>query len=351
MLSATQSSSFLSWRPHRTLCAASVALLLAGSLISASEGGTIYVDAGALGIEDGSYFNPFNTIQEGINAASAGDEVVLFEGTYAGPGNRALLVPCNDITVRAMFSATGPTTINGGGNPGFIINGPGAGGGVRIEGLTLTNCYNPTQGGAIDCQFCDIEVVDCTFTNDTARLTGGAASFWDSNVLMDGCTLTSNSTDNGGAVHFRRSTATVTACDFGPGNDAVFDGGAILADTLSDVTVSDTYFLGCSAGRNGGAIKVSGAAVVSLSNGAMTATTAAQNGGAVVVDAASMTTALFTFDNCSATAYRGGAIYAINDSWLITSDSYFYGCQSGWGGGGVFADASVVEASGTIFRQ
>jgi len=37
----------------------------------------IYVDDGASGIEDGTPAHPYNTIQEGIDAATSGDTVLL----------------------------------------------------------------------------------------------------------------------------------------------------------------------------------------------------------------------------------------------------------------------------------
>lgn len=42
----------------------------------------IYVDESNLGFEDGSPTNPFNTIQEGVDAASNRDTVYVFNGIY-----------------------------------------------------------------------------------------------------------------------------------------------------------------------------------------------------------------------------------------------------------------------------
>ncbi len=50
---------------------------------SSTLGGTIYVDDDNIsGIEDGTIAHPYNTIQEGVNAASYGDTIYVFNGTY-----------------------------------------------------------------------------------------------------------------------------------------------------------------------------------------------------------------------------------------------------------------------------
>ena len=58
-----------------------VCLISLGSIAFAQ---TIYVDVNnTSGIEDGTAANPYNTVQEGINAAIEGDVVQVAPGTYS----------------------------------------------------------------------------------------------------------------------------------------------------------------------------------------------------------------------------------------------------------------------------
>jgi parallel beta-helix repeat protein len=90
---------------------------------------TVYVDDDNMGFEDGSLANPFNTIQEGINAANNGDTVFVFDGTYF-----------ENVIVNKTINLTGisqENTIIDGGGMGtvvyFLANG------INLTGFTITN--------------------------------------------------------------------------------------------------------------------------------------------------------------------------------------------------------------------
>jgi len=68
--------------------------------------GTIYVDvANTTGVEDGSAAHPYNTVQEGINAAGNGDEVIVTPGVYVGSAN----FEGSGITADFTLRSTDPT--------------------------------------------------------------------------------------------------------------------------------------------------------------------------------------------------------------------------------------------------
>ena len=50
-----------------------------------AAGQTFYVDVNAAPGGDGSWEQPFRTIQEGTTAAAYGDEIAVLPGTYQGP--------------------------------------------------------------------------------------------------------------------------------------------------------------------------------------------------------------------------------------------------------------------------
>lgn len=325
-------------------------LVIAGAATSAVQGANIYVDASAFGPEDGSFFDPFNTIQEGIDAASSGDTVVVRDGVYQGAGNTSLLLPCNNITIRSS-NGWGFTTIDGSaGGSGFIINGPGVSAGTsRIEGFRFVNLFHLIGGAAIDCEDCTIEVVDCQFESNSARSYGGAASFVDSVVDMDACGFESNTTDDGGAVYFNRSDATVSACSFTAGNLANELGGAMFITGQSDVSIIDSAFSGSHAEEDGGEIAVRSASLLSVSNSTFSDSSATWNGGAIHARAASVTLDQVSFNATEAEDRRGGALMAVEETWVIISNSNFLNCSSYWGGGAIFADDSTIEVSASSF--
>ena len=93
---------------------------------------------------------PFDqpTIQAGINAAGTGDEVVVTDGTWTGPGNVQLNFHGKAITVR---SGNGPLhcIIDMENTARAALFSEGEGTNSVLQGFTLRNGYAAGDGGAI----------------------------------------------------------------------------------------------------------------------------------------------------------------------------------------------------------
>jgi hypothetical protein len=247
------------------------------------------------------------TIQEGLNAAAAGDTVLVDSGTYTGALNRDLdfngvnlvllseqgsgftTIDCQGVGRGFHFHSGEDTTAvvegffirNAAADSGagaFCVNGSSPkfldcrirqntatvrGGGVccyasspiirecLFELNDVSGTSNP-YGGAMACiNGADAIIEDCDFTANTAAWFGGGVYCQSSNPQFRGCWFERNVSDNqgGGAVYCGTNSAPAfTGCTFlensGP------DGGAIYVQ-YSPVTATDCSFIRNSAGSGG----------------------------------------------------------------------------------------------------
>jgi hypothetical protein len=188
------------------LCRSSVAscsVMLAGVLLGAGSAGahtTWYVDDDAPGDpgpgdpsisdpqEDGSAGHPFDAIQEGIDAASDGDTVLVLDGTYTGAGNKDLDFAGRLITVR---SENGPEYCiidcehDG---RGFYFHGGETADSV-VQGFRIEN-GNVRPGGGLYCYESSPTVRGCVFLgNDDSAV---YREYWADPTIAD-CTFVANS--------------------------------------------------------------------------------------------------------------------------------------------------------------
>jgi hypothetical protein len=214
------------------------------------------------------------TIQQAVDAAAPGDEIVVTNGTYA-TGGRAVgtNVLVNRVAVDkplTMHSVNGPqvTVIQGYQVPG-TTNGDGAircvylTNGASLSGFTLTSGATRKWragdrreecGGGLWCESAGAVASNCTLTANSAGGGGGAYSGTLNNCVLSGnsaqagggafegtlnnCTLTGNS--GGGANGCTLNNCTLT------GNSADYGGGAV------DSTLDNCTLTGNSAGVGGG---------------------------------------------------------------------------------------------------
>lgn len=210
-------------------------LLVCGlNSMSIAHGGTIYVPSEQ------------PTIQDAINAAPAGDIIVVAPGTYSETINFL----GKAITLR---SSDGPrvTIIDGWGLDGSVVqcvNGEGPG--TILEGFTITR-GNAVNGGGMLNIGSSPTVIDCVFTDNHADDRGGGMYNRQGSPNIIGSTFAGNSAvEMGGGMFNFRASPTVTDCLFTQNSS---NKGAGMRNYLnSHATVINSTFSYNHAGEEGG---------------------------------------------------------------------------------------------------
>ena len=212
-----------------------------------------------------SWATAATVIQDAVDVAAVGDEVVVTNGVYQTGGRTVNAPMTNRVAVTkplTLRSVNGPdvTVIRGYQVPG-TTNGPGAircaylASGAVLVGFTLTGGATAVRGWAIPCEsdylvgggggaYCGAAVVsNCVFTGNSAVAGGGTfggtlyACLVTSNTgggcfrgTINNCTLSGNS--GGGAAFATLNNCVVT------GNSSSTAGGGTYGSVLNNCTVT-----------------------------------------------------------------------------------------------------------------
>jgi hypothetical protein len=262
------------------------------------------------------------TIQDAIDVALAGDEVLVTNGVYETGGVAVYGSETNRIAVikpLTVRSVNGPevTVIRGYQIPG-TTNGNGAircvylTNGATLAGFTLTNgattgLYSADRysgfGGGASCESTNAYVSNCIVSGNSAGYGGGSFS-----GTLNNCTLTGNTARGGGGA----DRSTLNNCVLA-GNSADEFGGAAYFSTLNDCTLIQN------SARAGG-----GAALSTLNGCVLTGNSAEGGGGA---DGCRL-------NRCALTAnvanIGGGAALSILNNCLLNGNSAAYEGGATW---------------------
>jgi parallel beta-helix repeat protein len=203
----------------------------------------------------------YATIQEAINVAVHGDEIIVMPGTYTSTQDGHVVNMLGKaITLRstdpndpkivaatiidgenerrgiACFSGeTSTTTIAGFTiTNGFAITdvyGYNRGGGMynyesspTLENCTFNNNSADDDGGGMYNLLSNPELTNCVFVDNTSGYNGSGMYNWNSDPTIENCTFENNSAYDGGGVYNDQSNPTLTYCTF-ENNSAYFGGG------------------------------------------------------------------------------------------------------------------------------
>jgi hypothetical protein len=292
-------------------------LLLSISFNTAAT--TFYVDVNNLApaAPYTNWVTAATNIQDAVDAALSGDEVVVTNGLYMTGGrwvsdhsypttNRVLVL--KPVTVQSV-NGPGVTLILGKAPPGqhvgtgpvrcaYLTNG------AVLSGFTLTNGAASDYGGGVYCTDPGAVVTNCVVTGNSASWSGGAVE----GGTVNNCTLTGNwATNNGGAADGAQVSCTLNNCTLN-GNRAPC-GGGVQACVLNNCTLAgnSAYY--------GGAAYAAGAAALSvtLNNCTLTGNWATNSGGGVSV------------------------VYPYLPNWAILNDCTLTGNSASNYGGGAYA--------------
>lgn len=140
------------------------------------------------------------TIQGGVDLASGGDEVVLADGVWTGPGNRDVTVG-KSVIIRSASGDPAACVIDcQASGRGFTFQGLSSA--ARLEGVTITG-GSATHGGGILFSGVSPAVEGCRILGNLATGTGGGGIAVESGAAprLVGCMISGNSVTgtNGGA--------------------------------------------------------------------------------------------------------------------------------------------------------
>jgi hypothetical protein len=307
--------------PHH----ASTLTLLLLLLAAGSAGATVrYVDANSTNATPPytNWSTAARVIQDAVDAAAPGDEIVVTNGTYA-TGGRAVgtNILVNRVAVDkpiTLLSVNGPeaTIIRGYKVPG-TTNGDGAircvylTNGAVLSGFTLSNgatrtLFGPStgesDGGGVWCETGAL-VTNCTFTYNTAYWSGGGAY----GGTLENCTSAANwAGEYGGGA----AGATLHRCTLA-NNFAGYEGGA-----AEDATLNECILTGNKAPYGGGV------SYGTLSRCTLASNSAEDGGGGSY----NSTLSQCILVNNSSGYYSGGAGGGtLNQCILVGNSALFYG--------------------------
>lgn len=340
----------------------------------------------------------FSTIQDAVDAASNGDEIIVYQGTYTGNGTEVVNTLGKEIWLHGV-DGVDVTIIDATGlNGSAIVCATNETPKTIISGFTLTGGtgtihpnWGTPLGGGLFAYFSSPTISDCIVTGNEADFAGGmwiqesqstienvqfdnnqatypvdggagGLYLWDSVALVTGCTFENNSCTGAGAalrcktsVNGNGGTSTIRNCTF-TSNHAQRLGGAVAtyraSPTFEQCSFNDNTAKTYAGAVNVGGILATNSVMVTFLNCSFNNNTAGIRGGALQVTQAAAIIEKCSFSSNSAVLYGGGiAVVGVDGSATCSiSGSIFQNNDGGFFGGAIYhLDVATSDIDTTMF--
>ena len=198
----------------------------------------------------------YPAIQPALDAAAAGDTVLVAPGTYRGAANRNLDFGGKDLILRSSAGAQA-TIIECDGAPHGIALSRGETRAALIEGLTISGADNYDIGGGVSFTFgASPTLRDCIISNNHSDVYGGGIHISSGTPLIENCVVRGNSarghTGRGGGILCSSAEAEIRGCLIEE-NSAYQSGGGVFCWAASP-SVSGCIIRNNSTGIRGGGV-------------------------------------------------------------------------------------------------
>ncbi|MBR0225327.1 MAG: fibronectin type III domain-containing protein, partial [Thermoguttaceae bacterium] len=286
--------------------------------------GTIYVDSGYSAVK--AVKTKARQLETPATTVTTSDDVVDAYDGKISLREAITLYSADGDTIDFALTLKGATITLGGSE--IEINKS-----LRIDASALWDATEDAPGITIDADSHSriFYIARGTAEIDSLAFTGGAASdfggaiylYYSSSATIFNSRFNNNTAPDGGAIYVPRSSLTLDNCNF-CGNNASRqsgDGGAILANYSSTVTISRSAFDGNTSGYGGGAISAYNGTTLTIIDSRFDANVAGYTGGAIDANAAAFVTISNSILNANTAPVWGGAISAVIGSTASISNS------------------------------
>ena len=306
----------------------------------------------------------YPTIQEAIDAASDGDEIVIQVGVY----RENIDFKGKNITLRSTDpddpAIVSETIIDGGGSGIVVSFRSGEGEGAVLSGLTITR-----GSGIVISGFSSPVIEKCTIEDNTAEYgagiyivnsnavirnnmiignsgsLGGGIFIEEASPLIEGNTITGNRSNMGSGIAIIRNSQPTVTDNLIAENYAENIGGGILIAVGSTPSIQGNVITGNLAEHNGGGLYIDESEPV-IEGNTISRNRAANGGGIFIVNSAATAFLVNANDIESNFAFIAGGGIFMRGSLLIVENNSFTGNESNASGG-----AMAVYSSSPVVRR